>query len=740
MQAGLQECLAFHLTGKRRGEGLEAVENLDLRPAHFASYGDLTKLRYDYPLVLIRPGADGAFVQSLSGLLDAALKQIAGGADGDRVRKHALRLEQDIRTLAAEGVSGLLSDLWETATRRFSIHNDELFQDSLKRLRAAINVDGEVVDCDQTTAFRVCHHAWNAAHEQKARRFNTKLSRLISKLSDILAADSVHSPEGLTADKLKGSVGAVHHDSFDFAALSKLLAESAPKASLPQVRRERISGLLSVLKSQRFYAASSEGDVRGDAGEPYSFLFDRCADAIEAYRERLPKMVELAKAMAMAGLEIEGTYAESRHGAFFADFGVDSIDAQDLDLFPDYFIHLRAADMQPADNDVVLKVMSAGLRAKILVETSDLLESSPGDGSGLALGLRSRQLANSAIGLASFYVLQSSSSNLFRFRDRIRRGLAYPGPALFSVFVGGPKSAVPAYLTTAAAMESRAFPALAYDPSAGSNWASRFDIGDNPQPDVDWPVHGFAYEEDAHQRVTEDLPFTIIDFVACDQRYAGHFARIPRTKWNGSTAPVSDFLVQEPGDLSEKVPFLLMVDRSNALHRVIVDEKLVRQARHCAAMWRSLQELGGIHNSHAERLLAREREILAEKAKAEAKARAEVPAPAAAAQTPAQSQSAPAASAAAAVPEPAEAQRSPDEAYIETPRCTSCNECTQINDKMFGYDGNQQASIVNPDAGTYRQLVEAAENCQISIIHPGKPRNPNEPGLDELLKRAEPFL
>jgi hypothetical protein len=47
---------------------------------------------------------------------------------------------------------------------------------------------------------------------------------------------------------------------------------------------------------------------------------------------------------------------------------------------------------------------------------------------------------------------------------------------------------------------------------------------------------------------------------------------------------------------------------------------------------------------------------------------------------------------------------------------------------------------VNPDAGTYRQLVEAAESCQVSIIHPGKPRNPNEPGLDELLKRAEPFL
>ena len=87
----------------------------------------------------------------------------------------------------------------------------------------------------------------------------------------------------------------------------------------------------------------------------------------------------------------------------------------------------------------------------------------------------------------------------------------------------------------------------------------------------------------------------------------------------------------------------------------------------------------------------------------------------------------------------AEPERSPDEAYIETARCSSCNECTQINDKMFAYNKDKQATIVDLAAGTYRQLVEAAESCQVSVIHPGKPRDPKEPGLDELLKRAELF-
>ena len=58
---------------------------------------------------------------------------------------------------------------------------------------------------------------------------------------------------------------------------------------------------------------------------------------------------------------------------------------------------------------------------------------------------------------------------------------------------------------------------------------------------------------------------------------------------------------------------------------------------------------------------------------------------------------------------------------------------------MFGYNDNKQAFVADLKAGTYRQLVEAAESCQVAIIHPGKPWNPAEPGLDELVKRAEAF-
>ncbi len=83
---------------------------------------------------------------------------------------------------------------------------------------------------------------------------------------------------------------------------------------------------------------------------------------------------------------------------------------------------------------------------------------------------------------------------------------------------------------------------------------------------------------------------------------------------------------------------------------------------------------------------------------------------------------------------------SPDVAYIETVRCNSCNECTTLNGKMFAYNDEKQAVIADLTAGSYRQLVEAAEKCQVAIIHPGKPTNPDEPGLEELVQRAAAFM
>ena len=722
MEADLQTHVAFYLTGKKLSTHLDALDGLDLRPALFAGYRDLTHLRYDFPLVLVAEQPDGAFVEPLSGLIDGILDKVARDVDGERIRKHVLRLEQDIRTRVASGSGGLFSALWDQAAAPLS-KADRTIAESLSLARANLKIDGEVIDCNAALPFHLFGHAWSIKQAQRARQFSQDIERLVLKLSDIIKADFVNSDAGKSAENLRASFGTGPMDNFDFAAMSRILTRSSPRQNLSASRRHRVTDLLATLHAQKFFRTTET-----DAGETYSFAFDSCIEALAAYRERLPRLIELARAMAIAELEIKGEYNESKHDLLFDSFGENGLETGDLALFPDYLVRLDAAGMTGAEQSTLTEILSVDLPIKILVQTDDVIEESPLGNGHLAFALRSRQLANMAMGMNGVFVLQSPASNLYQVRRQIQRGLDYSGPALFSVFSGAATGSgeLPPYLIAAAALESRVFPSFSFDPAAGRDWASRFSLDTNPQAALDWPLREFSYEDEKHQSVAQQTPFTLIDFVACDTRYSKHFARVPRARWNGTLTPVGETVARAERGPLDSVPCLLMVDPENRLQKVIVDEKLIREARRCRDMWNSLQELGGINNSHAERLLSREIEIR----------EATVPPPASASAVLA----GPPAATPVAAPAEQEAERSPDEAYIETARCSTCNECTQINNKMFAYDGNKQAYIADLNAGTYAQLVEAAESCQVSIIHPGKPRNPNEAGLEELLKRAEVFF
>lgn len=740
MAANFQEQTVFHLTGRRPNGEPASADTEGLRPALLAGYRDLSRLRYDFPLVLIEGAAEGPFVGSLSALVNSVLQEVAPrGIEGERLRKHVLRLEREIRAAVAQGERGPLTELWAKAAARLAAQRDEALEKVLGHTGVALKVDGEVLDCDVSMPERFVVHAWRAVQNRKARRFHAETSRLVRKLSDILRAAFVHSEAGRRPDTLRASVGGPHQDAFDFAAMSRLLGTSGRTHDLPAKRRQRIEWALTVLKRQRFYEPLAGAQ---DVPAPHEYMFDDCAAALAAFRRRLPEVVEFARAMSVAELEADGRYVEDKDDPYFESFGEDALTPQDLALFPDYLVCIDPGEAEASGNAQLMEVLSSELPIRVLVQTRDVLQESSLGAGHFGFGLRSVQLASTAMGLNDAFILQTASANLYALRERVRAGLEYAGPALFSVFSGPGAAAggLPAYLSSAAAMESRAFPAFTYDPAAGGDWASRFSLEDNPQAELDWPIQPFEYADEAMQRVTEQVAFTIVDFAACDRRYARHFASVPRMAWNGNMIPVDEWLARNPKELGERVPYVLMVDENDVLHRLVVDAKLMQAARRCREMWHRLQELGGIHNSHAERLLAREkaaweaqkqREIDGLRAEAGAAAKA---APEAANAVP------PAAAATGAAPAEAAAEkRTSDEPWIETARCPSCNECQNINDRMFAYNENKQAYIKDPDAGTYRQLVEAAEACQVAIIHPGKPRNPNEPGLEELMKRAEAF-
>ncbi len=740
----------FFSTGRRHGDGVDAIDGLDLRPALLARYRHLAHLRYDFPLVLVDRGPGAGTIRSLSSVIDEVLQEIAPrGIDGERLRKHVLRLEREVRTLVADGAHGTLTSLWGQAALKLAVPDDPSAERVLAHIADKLQLDGDVVDCDRTMPARVLTHAWHAAQQRKGKAFRAVVERLMVKLADILRAAYIHSEAGQRPEALRASMAGTHREVFDFAMMSRLVARNAPKDELPASRRRRLEWALGVLKGQPFFPDPRLAD-RPESPATFDFLYDNCAAAAAAYRERLPKLADVVRALSIAELEVAGAYVEKQHDPFFAHFDDSALSADDIAMFPDYLVCIPLDRNDAAENAGLMDILSAGLPVKVLVETADLLEEAPVGTGHFAFGVRSSRLANTATGLGGVFVVQTASSNLYALGERLAKAFAHRGACLVSVYAGaGATGPLPLYLTAAAAMESRAFPAFTYDPYAGDNLAARFSLEDNPQPAADWPVEPFEYADENQQRVTEETPFTVADFVLCDPRYAAHFARVPRERWNASMIPADEWLARDPASIGDAIPFVLAVDGDDVLHRVIVDARMMQLVARCRTFWHRLQEQGGVHNSHAEILLAREKAKW-EQAKAQefdalkasvANAVAEsgtaavatpgavTPAGASAAATDAKP-----AAAEAAVPE-----RNPDEAWIDTARCPSCNECQTINDKMFKYNDNKQAYITDVRAGTFRQMVEAAEVCQVSIIHPGKPWNPNEPGLAELLVRAEPF-
>ncbi len=747
MNPDLQQLLAFYLTGERPDDASSNAGLSTLCPALLSRYRDLSTIRHDYPLVLLDRGSD-RFVTSLSAISNGVLQEVAPkGIEGEHLRKNVLSLESEIRSLVSGGKQGSLSQLWDQATENLlskrggAGEEKKTLEKGLRRARAALRCDGEVIDCNEDTPTRFLVHAWNAAQKERSQIVSTAIHELIIKLSDILKADYMKSDEARSPESLRSTVGKGYDNELDFEVLSNVLTKTLRVDPLPEKRRERVRFALSTLESQRFFPLPGKPAQEDGAQQRYSFLFHSCAEALKAFEDRLAEMVSFVKAVRIAELEIENQYREARHDRFFSRFSKDSLTAEDIGLFPSYLVCLGNGQPDDSDKTRLIQILSSGLPMKVFLRTDDALESSTVliDGP-CSIGGWNLQLANMAVSLQSAYVLQSTSSNLYQMRDDVSAGLEYPGPALFNIF--SPPAAsfpnLPSYLVSASAMQSRAFPAFTYNPGAGDGWASRFSIAGNPQAEAVWPVDHFEYEDRELQRLSADVAFTFIDFAACDKRFTAHFMSVPESKWQEAMIPASEYLELKEEDARDKVPYIWMVDGKGLLQRVIVGHRLIRSARRCAEMWRNLEELGGINNSHALRLLKHEKETWEEQKQKEieeikSKFQQEGIRPAVeeeAAVTPAEE-----------VQEVAEEvpQGPIEEPFIETHRCNTCKECTNRNSRMFAYNENKQAYIKDLEAGTYRDLVESAEACQLAIIHPGKPRNPDEPNLEELIKRAEPF-
>jgi len=399
-----------------------------------------------------------------------------------------------------------------------------------------------------------------------------------------------------------------------------------------------------------------------------------------------------------------------------------------------------------------------------------------------------KELSLLAIAHRTSFVLQSSQASHSHLLSGVLRGLASRRPAVFNIYTPcPPEHGIPDEGSACAArlaLESRAFPFLVYDPDAGPSLAERLDLQGNPALEDAWPTYELSYRDDGGAVKTMELPMTIADWAASEARFAKHFSKVERSSRSETMVPFHEYLELSEEERSSKAPFVYTLDSEKHLDRLVASPEIVELAEERLGLWSDLREMAGVEVSP--RVLAdatadlrreydeREGALRAEYEAKLSKQGAEqahlavnrivtgllgeaATSGALPASPPRVESSDPRAvlddaAPGAVMPAGAGGRLGEEEIfaeeevtaftrdpYIDSVLCTTCNECTNLNSRMFAYNENKQAVFKDPRAGTFQELVRAAELCASRLIHPGDPLDPSERDLDEWLERAKPF-
>ena len=358
---------------------------------------------------------------------------------------------------------------------------------------------------------------------------------------------------------LKAAIGGAHGGIFDFDAMSRLLTKAAPKAAMPAAAPARIEAAARRC-CKRSASSAVAGTPRHARAGVHLRLRRAAPRAVAAYRERLPESGRARQGDRHGRARDQGRVRRSRARRLLRrpTAATGSI-RRSCALFPDYLVCVDAAALDAAESATLL----------------ELLVGRPADEGPGRRPTTSSRSRRSATGISRFGATQPAArqhgdrpgrgvraavgrSNLCQMRERIERGLAYRRAGAVQRLLrrdrdrrrpaAVPRSPRPRW------SRARFRRSPSTRPRAPTGRRASI-CPTNPQTERDWPVHDFTYETTEHQRAGEEVAFTLVDFVACDRRYARHFARVPRADWNAKMVPVGESLAREPKGLPRRIPY-----------------------------------------------------------------------------------------------------------------------------------------------------------------------------------------
>lgn len=532
-----------------------------------------------------------------------------------------------------------------------------------------------------------------------------------------------------------------------------------------------------------------------------SHLFqDAPSVAIGVFEGQMRKMAEGFAAVRRAELELADEYDPAAHDAELARLDWHGFSADELALCPPILAVGGDGAMMDIGFQNLSRLLASGKPIRVVVLDTQVYSSTGGqsctsrflaqvsDMASYGAVQREKEetrkeLALLAMAHRNVFLLQSSQAAPSHLMGGIIRGLRSRHPAVFVLHCPCPPEhgigdeAAPR--AARLALDSRAFPVLTYDPAAGPRLSDRLSLDGNPAGDEEAARYELRYVADDGTERAMELPVTVADWAATESRFRSHFAPAPA---EADLVPFHEYLAQTGEARGGKTPFIYALGRDRRLTRLAVGAEVVRLAEDRREVWALLRDMAGLKQPDAIALEAEfQRQKAALRAEYEAKladlraryprviarrlaerllagsnggvaemlarSPAAVPAPDAATAAVVTAPPAPAATTVAAptatavAPAPAAESDEPItmEPYIDSALCTACNECTNLNRRMFAYNSKKQAYVKDPRAGSFKQLVQAAEKCPVKIIHPGTPLDPGEKDLDKWIERARPF-
>ncbi len=791
----------FHLGDPAAKAELETLGD-DILPALLDSFRDTSRLRYDYPLFLFPPDTENG-AQSAQELacpliqcLQQAVTSFASDDHAARILKdHLSWLEHHLRQALAStedptAVAPLLNQAGEALLRHLGLDapSANQLQQDLARLQDAIPADGRVLGYGRYAALHLLVHAVRSREVPRRARFLTEIDQCIRGLKELFEVEWGKSDESIEPRMARDSVGP-EGERFDPLALSTVIDHSRGTRRMSSERHQRIEMALEVLEQWRIdpvlvrfvHDSSLSGEWMRDDSTLADIKDTRpCACATELFDKQAAELAKIFAAVRIAHLEIDNRYDPVIHDPWFANFDWEGFSHDELLLVPTV-IAVESAERVAGDGlRSFSRLLNSGRPVQILIRVRPSYN--PGARADEDpfqsyrtelgyLGISHRQAAVTQSSAARHeHLLQCYLSAL----DATRTSLH-----LINTGLRDDHSLVPlnAWLVAGAAIEGRAHPFFRINPQAGDSAEARMDFEDNPQLGLDWPLHPFQYLDENGNSVTEELAFTFADYTLLVQAMRDHFRLIPPGCDSDSLVSMQDYLAMPAEWAYQRVPFVWVVDNGAVLHRAVVSRELALACLDRLNFWHTLQEMAGVRNRHVDlavaetrslerRIAADERERLTaehaaeldrvrDQAAGEAMQRLAdvllgmdltmamptgVPKTGPAADSSEAKPTAHVDSEEQREPEPdEEEQLAFDEPWIDTPLCTSCNDCLEINPLLFLYNEEKQAYLGDLSTATYAQLVEAAELCPAKCIFPGKPWNPQEANLEELMERAAPF-